>query len=172
MAAAFPFASYELSDRNGIFLGLNLYNRSPVFLDPYDDYKYTNSNWWLGGTSGAGKTVPCNVWADVCRGRASSHFHHPKKGHEVRPCASSWAACTYVCHPLRGIAPTSWLSAALHWTPIPGSGADRRDDSVLADKISRLIIWYSSAKRDLSDAEDKNYLVSPWWSAMAVWHHL
>jgi hypothetical protein len=38
VAAAFPFASYELSDRNGIFLGLNLYNRSPVFLDPYDDY--------------------------------------------------------------------------------------------------------------------------------------
>ena len=35
------FASYELSDRNGIFLGLNLYNRSPVFLDPFDDYKYT-----------------------------------------------------------------------------------------------------------------------------------
>ncbi len=39
VAAAFPFASYELSDRNGIFLGLDLYNRSPVFLDPYDDYK-------------------------------------------------------------------------------------------------------------------------------------
>lgn len=34
VAAAFPFASYELSDHNGIFLGLNLYNRSPVFLDP------------------------------------------------------------------------------------------------------------------------------------------
>ena len=32
VAAAFPFASYELSDRNGIFLGLNMYNRSPVFL--------------------------------------------------------------------------------------------------------------------------------------------
>ena len=56
VAAAFPFASYELSDRNGIFLGLNLYNRSPVFLDPYDDYKYTNGNCWIGGSSGAGKT--------------------------------------------------------------------------------------------------------------------
>ena len=57
VAAAFPFASYELSDHNGIFLGLNLYNRSPVFLDPYDDYKYTNGNWWIGGSTGAGKTV-------------------------------------------------------------------------------------------------------------------
>ena len=29
VAGAFPFASYELSDSGGIFLGLNLYNRSP-----------------------------------------------------------------------------------------------------------------------------------------------
>ena len=28
-------------------IGLNLYNRSPVFLDPYDDYKYTNGNCWI-----------------------------------------------------------------------------------------------------------------------------
>ena len=39
VAAAFPFATYELSDLNGVYLGLNLYNRSPVFLDPYDDFK-------------------------------------------------------------------------------------------------------------------------------------
>ena len=31
------------------------------------------------------------------------------------------------------------------------------DDSVLADKISRLIIWYSLQKKDLTE-EDKNYL--------------
>ena len=36
-------------------------------------------------------------------------------------------------------------------------GLASRDDSVLADKISRLIIWYSLQKRDLSD-EDRNYL--------------
>lgn len=34
-----------------------------------------------------------------------------------------------------------------------------RNDSVPADKISRLIIWYSLQKQDLSD-EDKNYLDS------------
>ena len=33
-----------------------MYNRSPVFLNPYDDYKYTNGNIWIGGSSGAGKT--------------------------------------------------------------------------------------------------------------------
>ena len=61
VAAAFPFVSYEHSDRNGIFLGLNLYNKSPVFLDPYDDYKYTNGNWWIGGNSGAGKSSILNA---------------------------------------------------------------------------------------------------------------
>ena len=49
VAASFPFASYELSDKNGVFLGINMYNKTPVFLDPYDDYKYTNGNWWIGG---------------------------------------------------------------------------------------------------------------------------
>lgn len=34
VAAAFPFASYELSDHNGIFLGLNLYNRLRCSLTP------------------------------------------------------------------------------------------------------------------------------------------
>ena len=43
VAASFPFASYELSDKNGVFLGINMYNKTPVFLDPYDDYKYTNA---------------------------------------------------------------------------------------------------------------------------------
>lgn len=58
VAASFPFASFELSDQKGIFLGLNLYNRSPVFIDLYDDYKYTNGNFAAFGNSGAG-SPPC-----------------------------------------------------------------------------------------------------------------
>ena len=57
MAGAFPFASYELSDSGGIFLGLNLYNRSPVLIDFYDDYKYTNGNFAVFGSTGAGKST-------------------------------------------------------------------------------------------------------------------
>ena len=57
VAASFPFASFELSDQKGIFLGLNLYNRSPVFIDLYDDYKYTNGNFAAFGNSGAGKST-------------------------------------------------------------------------------------------------------------------
>ena len=86
VAAAFPFASYELSDRNGIFLGLNLYNRSPVFLDPYDDYKYTNGNCWIGGSSGVGKTLTLQCLGGRLRQQGRRViFIVPKKGHEFRP---------------------------------------------------------------------------------------
>lgn len=59
VAGAFPFASYELSDAGGIFLGLNLYNRSPAFMDFFDDYKYTNGNFAAFG-SVARVNPPCS----------------------------------------------------------------------------------------------------------------
>ena len=86
VAAAFPFASYELSDHNGIFLGLNLYNRSPVFLDPYDDYKYTNGNWWIGGSTGAGKTV--TVVGSASRASALSSSRRKRDMSSVRSARS------------------------------------------------------------------------------------
>ena len=99
VAAAFPFASYELSDRNGIFLGLNLYNRSPVFLDPFDDYKYTNGN----------------------RGSGSSSLY-PRRATSSGPCASCWAVCTCGCRRPPKTAPTLWPSAASLWTATPVCG--------------------------------------------------
>ncbi len=82
----FPFVSYELSDHDGIFLGLNLYNRSPVFLNPYDDYKYTSGNWWIGGSTGAGKTVTLQCLGGRLREQGKRVIIIvPKKGHEFRP---------------------------------------------------------------------------------------
>ena len=86
VAASFPFASYELSDKNGVFLGINMYNKTPVFLDPYDDYKYTNGNWWIGGSSGAGKTFTLLTLSGRLRQQGKRVIViAPKKGHEFRP---------------------------------------------------------------------------------------
>ncbi len=161
VAAAFPFASYELSDRNGIFLGLNMYNRSPAFLDPYNDYKYTNGNIWLGGSSGAGKSFTLQCLGNRLRQQGKRVIYIiPKKGHEFRP----------LCEQLGGI----YLRMSPSSKDCPNIMAIRRksldsyaglkklaarDDSVLAEKISHLIIWYSLQKRDLTD-EDKNNLDS------------
>ena len=161
VAAAFPFASYELSDRNGIFLGLNLYNRSPVFLDPFDDYKYTNGNCWIGGSSGAGKTFTLQCLGGRLRQQGKRIiFIVPKKGHEFRPLCELLGGLYLRLSPSSKDCPNIMAIRRKSLDSYAGlRDMAARDDSVLADKISRLIIWYSLQKRDLSD-EDKNHLDS------------
>ena len=161
VAAAFPFASYELSDRNGIFLGLNLYNRSPVFLDPFDDYKYTNGNCWIGGSSGAGKTFTLQCLGGRLRQQGKRViFIVPKKGHEFRPLCELLGGLYLRLSPSSRDCPNVMAIRRRSLDSYSGlRDMAARDDSVLADKISRLIIWYSLQKRDLSD-EDKNHLDS------------
>lgn len=159
VAAAFPFVSYEHSDRNGIFLGLNLYNKSPVFLDPYDDYKYTNGNWWIGGNSGAGKSVTLQCLAGRLREQGKRVVCViPKKGHEFRPNCEQLGGLYLRLSPSSRDCPN--IMAIRRKTLDAYAGIQElaaRDGSVLADKISRLIIWYSLQKKDLTE-EDKNYL--------------
>lgn len=159
VAAAFPFVSYEHSDRNGIFLGLNLYNKSPVFLDPYDDYKYTNGNWWIGGNSGAGKSVTLQCLAGRLREQGKRVVCViPKKGHEFRPNCEQLGGLYLRLSPSSRDCPN--IMAIRRKTLDAYAGIQElaaRDDSVLTDKISRLIIWYSLQKKDLTE-EDKNYL--------------
>ena len=159
VAAAFPFASYELSDRNGIFLGLNMYNRSPVFLNPYDDYKYTNGNIWIGGSSGAGKTFTLQCVGGRLRQQGKRVIYIiPKKGHEFRLRCEQLGGLYLRMSPSSPDCPNIMAIRRKSLDTYAGlKGLASRDDSVLADKISRLIIWYSLQKRDLSD-EDRNYL--------------
>ena len=161
VAASFPFASYELSDKNGVFLGINMYNKTPVFLDPYDDYKYTNGNWWIGGSSGAGKTFTLLTLSGRLRQQGKRVIViAPKKGHEFRPLCEKlgglylrMSPSSKDCPNLMAIRRAS-LDSYAHLKNLTA-----RDDSVLADKISRLIIWFSLKKRDLNE-EDKSRLDS------------
>ena len=161
VAASFPFASYELSDKNGVFLGINMYNKTPVFLDPYDDYKYTDGNWWIGGSSGAGKTFTLLTLSGRLRQQGKRVIViAPKKGHEFRPLCEKlgglylrMSPSSKDCPNLMAIRRAS-LDSYAHLKNLTA-----RDDSVLADKISRLIIWFSLKKRDLNE-EDKSRLDS------------
>lgn len=161
VAAAFPFASYELSDRNGVFLGLNMYNRSPVFLDIYDDYKYTNGNIWIGGSSGAGKTFTLQSIGGRLRQQGKRViFVIPKKGHEFRPMCEMLGGLYLRLAPSSKDCPNIMAIRRKSLDAYSGlRGLTARDDSVLADKISRLIIWYSLHKKELNE-EDRNYLDS------------
>ena len=54
--STYPFISSTIYDKEGIFIGTNIYNNSLVFIDRYNTQKYKNANICIFGTSGAGKS--------------------------------------------------------------------------------------------------------------------
>ena len=56
LVGTYPFVSSSVYDKNGVFIGINTYNNSLIFVDRYDQEKYKNANMCIFGTSGAGKS--------------------------------------------------------------------------------------------------------------------
>ena len=56
LVSTYPFISNSIFDKDGIFIGRNIYNNSLVFINRYDENKYKNANMCVFGTSGAGKS--------------------------------------------------------------------------------------------------------------------
>lgn len=53
-----PFVSKQLNDQNGIFMGINAYNESLVFIDPFTS---RNNNVNIFGVSGSGKSATSKI---------------------------------------------------------------------------------------------------------------
>ena len=159
VAASFPFASFELSDQKGIFLGLNLYNRSPVFIDLYDDYKYTNGNFAAFGNSGAGKsTLLQSIGKRLREQQRKVIYIVPEKGHEYRPLCEAVGGQFIKLGPSSpdciGLMDIRRLKASPYAAQ---NGGTQCRESLLAEKVSWLSVWYSLQKRNLSE-EDMNYI--------------
>lgn len=56
LVATYPFVSSNLYDEEGVFIGINIYNNSLIFVDRFNKEKYKNANMCIFGTSGAGKS--------------------------------------------------------------------------------------------------------------------
>ncbi len=54
--STYPFISSSIFDKEGIYIGTNIYNHSLIFIDRYNSEKYKNANICIFGTSGAGKS--------------------------------------------------------------------------------------------------------------------
>ena len=158
VAAAFPFASFELCDKTGIFIGKNLHNNSAVMLDFFNRFKYTNGNVSWFGCTGAGKTFGIQTIAGRLRQQGKRVFIiSPSKGFEYRS----------YCNEIGGVyvkwAPSSQDSYNPMEIRIKALDADleargiERDDSLLADHISKLSASFALLKKTLTD-EDKNLL--------------
>lgn len=87
-AGCYPFVSHEMSDDDGILLGINKSNRSLVIMNIFDSRLYSNANITIWGTSGAGKTFLLQLLALRMRRKGIQVFLIvPDKGHEfVRAC--------------------------------------------------------------------------------------
>ncbi len=90
-ASCYPFTAYELSDDNGILLGVNKYNNSLVIVDIFNSAVYKNANIAIMGTSGAGKTFTLQLMALRMRRKNTQVFIiAPLKGHEfLRACKNT-----------------------------------------------------------------------------------
>ena len=85
VAASYPFTSYELFDKDGVFLGLNPENSSLACPNFFDTNIFENGNVVLFGTSGAGKTYAEQTMSYSMRlSGMSVYYILPLKGYEHR----------------------------------------------------------------------------------------
>ena len=157
VAAAFPFSSFEICDQNGIMLGINQHNRSVCIVDIFDSHKYSNANMSVMGMSGAGKTFLLQLMALRFREQGVQVFIvAPLKGHEFRP------ACEAINGKYIKLSPSS--NDCINIMDIRRVSLDTdselgssREDSLLADKIQKLHIFFALLKPNITD-EERHYL--------------
>lgn len=83
-AATYPLTTSEYNEEGGIFLGTDLTNRSLVVLNPFSP-RLTNPNFFVCGTSGAGKTFSILLMAMRMRMiHIPVYIIAPEKEHEFR----------------------------------------------------------------------------------------
>lgn len=157
-ASTYMFTSFELSDDNGILLGLNRHNNSLCIVDPFNTKVNKNATFTICGTSGAGKTFTMQVMALRLRMRGvQCYILAPLKGHEFkRAChkiggtyiklAPGSSACINVMEIRPTLTPEMELIDELDYSDI---------DSMLAKKIQQLMIFFSLLIPDMSNEEEQ-----------------
>ena len=154
-AAAYPFTSFNLADKNGIALGYNRDNNSLVMYDPYDP-GYNNANMFVPGGSGAGKTYTIMTIAARLRYlNIQNYVFAPEKQEEYgRLCDAVGgefidfsSTSTKRINPL-GIRPLSSPVAAFL------GGESYEEKSWVTDKIESFMTLLNLLIKDLDQAEE------------------
>ena len=157
-ASAYPFCSYEMSDDNGVLLGVNRGNNSLCIVDFFNTKVHKNANLVLLGTSGAGKTFTMQLLALRMRMRGIQSFIvAPIKGHEFR------RACVHIGGEFIKIAPGSphcinimeirqVTSPEMELIDEIGYG---EMDSLLARKIQQLMTFFGLLIPDMTNEEEQ-----------------
>ena len=157
-ASTYMFTSFEMSDDTGVLLGINCHNNSLCIVDLFDTKKNKNANLNLLGTSGAGKTFTMQLLALRMRMRGiQCYIIAPIKGHEFR------RACNRIGGQFIKIAPGSPhcinIMEIRHTISPEMELIDELDysemDSLLAQKIQQLMIFFSLLIPDMTNEEEQ-----------------
>ena len=157
-ASTYMFTSFEMSDDTGVLLGINRHNNSLCIVDLFDTKKNKNANLNLLGTSGAGKTFTMQLLALRMRMRGiQCYIIAPIKGHEFR------RACNRIGGQFIKIAPGSPhcinIMEIRHTISPEMEQIDELDysemDSLLAQKIQQLMIFFSLLIPDMTNEEEQ-----------------
>lgn len=153
-ASCYPFTSFEMSDENGILLGVNQHNNSLVIVDIFNSRVYKNANMVLLGTSGAGKTFTLQLIALRMRRKGTQVFIiAPLKGHEFL------RACNNIGGEFISISPASKQCINVCEIRKQDLSANQlidgviSENSILAKKIQQLHIFFSLLIPDISHEE-------------------
>ena len=157
-ASTYLFTSFELSDDNGVLLGINRHNNSLCIVDLFNTRLNKNANLTLLGTSGAGKTFTMQLMALRMRMRGiQCYILAPIKGHEFK------RACNAIGGEFIKISPGSKQCInvmEIRQTQTPEmeliDEIDYNDtDSMLARKIQQLMIFFSLLIPDMTNEEEQ-----------------
>lgn len=157
-ASTYPFCSYEMSDDNGVLLGVNRNNNSLCIVDLFNTKIHKNANLVLLGTSGAGKTFTMQLLALRMRMRGIQCFIvAPIKGHEFR------RACNHIGGEYIRLAPGSPhcinIMEVRHVTSPEMELIDEigygETDSLLARKIQQLLTFFGLLIPDMTNEEEQ-----------------
>lgn len=157
-ASTYMFTSFEMSDDTGVLLGINRHNNSLCIVDLFDTKKNKNAYLNLLGTSGAGKTFTMQLLALRMRMRGiQCYIIAPIKGHEFR------RACNRIGGQFIKIAPGSPhcinIMEIRHTISPEMELIDELDysemDSLLAQKIQQLMIFFSLLIPDMTNEEEQ-----------------
>ena len=153
-ASCYPFTSYEMSDENGILLGVNKHNNSLVIVDIFNSRVYKNANLAIIGTSGAGKTFTMQLMALRMRRKGTQiYIIAPLKGHEFL------RACKNVGGEFISISPASKQCINIMEIRRMDQTANAiidgviNENSILARKIQQLHIFFSLLIPDMNHEE-------------------
>jgi len=157
-AASYMFTSFEMSDDNGILLGINRYNSSLAIFDFFNTLMNKNANITLLGTSGAGKTYTLQLIALRMRMRGiQCYILAPIKAHEFRRACHAIGGtyirispgsqdCINVMQIRRTVSPEMNLIDEIDY---------QSSDSLMARKIQQLMIFFTLLVPDMTNEEEQ-----------------